>query len=413
MLHNELKVFYKEDAFKKYCISEKYNFIFNKKNGFFMRWGTSLENDPSYAPSPEILDLEISEICHGLYNKPCKWCYKSNTGKGKNMTFETFQKLFHKLPKSLMQIAFGIGDIDSNPDTFKIMEYCKNNDYNYVVPNITINGWGLTDDLSLKLKDTCGAVSVSCYDPKDICYDAVAKLTSFDLNSELYVNGDNLVLEKHKNMFDLTSYEKMSINKYMAIKNFSEEEKNVFFKKVSQERLFVNIHQLVAEETFEKCLELMGDYKNDPRLRYLNAIVFLILKPKGKRNHFSKISEEKYNQLVKYAMDNKIPVGFDSCSAPRFLNAIKNDPDFKKYESLSEPCESYLFSMYINVEGKTVPCSFLEDIPGYTSLDVLSCNDFIKDIWFHDSVKEFRKKLIATSKNNGLNCRQCPEFDIY
>jgi hypothetical protein len=95
----------------KMCRSEKYNYDFNKKTGYFRRWGKTLADDPDYAPSPEILDMEISTICEGIGSGPCKWCYKSNTQVGENMSFEKFQTIFHKLPKNLTQIAFGVGSI--------------------------------------------------------------------------------------------------------------------------------------------------------------------------------------------------------------------------------------------------------------------------------------------------------------
>ena len=94
-------------------------------------------------------------------------CYKSNTSQGKNMSLETFKKIFHKIPLNLTQIAFGIGDIDANPDLWKIMEYCRNNNYNQVVPNITINGKRLTDEHIGMLAELCGAVAVSRYNPDE------------------------------------------------------------------------------------------------------------------------------------------------------------------------------------------------------------------------------------------------------
>ena len=53
-------------------------------------------------------------------------CYKCNGEDGDdthNMTFDEFKIIFHKLPKTLTQIAFGIMDIKTNPDFFKMMEY--------------------------------------------------------------------------------------------------------------------------------------------------------------------------------------------------------------------------------------------------------------------------------------------------
>lgn len=341
--------------------SKDYNYTFDTDTGFFARWGKTKKEDPSYSPfGPEILDMEISTICNGIGSGPCRWCYKSNTRIGENMSFEKFKKIFHKLPKTLTQIAFGIGDIDSNPDFFKIMEYCRNNDYNYVVPNVTINGYNLTDTYADNLKSLCGAVAVSMYDPKDTCYDAVKKLTDLGMTQ-------------------------------------------------------INIHRLVAEETFEECMEVMQDSLTDPRLEKLNAIVFLALKPIGDRNTYNKLGTEKYKQLIDFAFKNNIKVGFDSCSAPMFLKTVENSEHYEALEQMCEPCESYLFSFYINVEGKTTPCSFLEK-RGYKEIDVAECEDFLKDVWNSEPIKEFREKLLNTTDKciiNNKGCRSCPEYNIY
>ena len=54
-----LKVF---DTPEKKCVrSEGYNFNFNKIDGFFARWGKTLEDDPEYSMwGNEILDIEVS-----------------------------------------------------------------------------------------------------------------------------------------------------------------------------------------------------------------------------------------------------------------------------------------------------------------------------------------------------------------
>ena len=137
--------------------SPGYNYNFSTKTGYFERWGKTKQDDPDYSPNgPEIIDCEISTIC----NQGCKFCYKGNTSKGENMSLETFKKLFSKFPKDFLptQIAFGIGSIDSNPDTFPIMQYCRDNG---VIPNITINGSGMTPELYDKLVAVCGAVAIS------------------------------------------------------------------------------------------------------------------------------------------------------------------------------------------------------------------------------------------------------------
>ena len=73
--------------------SENYNFVLDKKTGFFARWGKNKEDNPEYSEfGPEIADIEISTICHGVPGVgPCRFCYKSNTPNGINMSFDTFK----------------------------------------------------------------------------------------------------------------------------------------------------------------------------------------------------------------------------------------------------------------------------------------------------------------------------------
>ena len=147
--------------------SENYNYLFNKNNGFFARWGGTIDDDPEFAPSPEIADIEITSICNaGSKNgsKPkCNLCYKSNTSKGINMSFETFKKIFNSLPKSLTQIAFGVDyDATSNPDLIKMMKYSRDNG---VIPNLTVAE--LSNETATEIVKYAGAVAVSQYFNKE------------------------------------------------------------------------------------------------------------------------------------------------------------------------------------------------------------------------------------------------------
>ena len=349
-----------KDGVQKACMSPVYNYVFNRETGFFARWGKTKEDDPEFAPfGPEILDLEVSEICHGIDGTPCKFCYKSNNGNGRNMSFETFKTIIDKFPKVrkihvLTQIAFGIGDLHSNPDLFKMFEYSREIG---IIPNLTINGWDLTDESARKLSNLCGAIAVSRYNPPDVCYDAVKKLTDLGMKQ-------------------------------------------------------TNIHQLVSEETFDDCIQVILDAANDPRLAKLNAIVFLFLKPKGRGQGFTKISSmEKYKQIIDLAFQKNINVGFDSCSASSFLRTIKDRPDYKKLEMMVDACESTLFSSYINVEGRFFYCSFTEGEPGWKGIDVLKSDNFLKDVWYGEETKKFRENLLK-SRCKETGCRKCPIFDL-
>ena len=240
----------------------------------------------------------------------------------------------------LTQIAYGIGDLNSNPDLYKIMEYARENKYTTVIPNLTINGAQLTDEHAEKLASVIGGMAISHYSD-DQCYDSVKKMT------------------------DLTD------------------------KKI-------NIHQLLSEETLDDCYRVMNDYLNDSRLEKLGALVFLIMKPKGKRNKFHTLkSLKKYKELIEFAFKNNIPIGFDSCSAPSFLKVIKGSEREDVLSQVVESCESDCFSSYINTLGRYYHCSFTEGEDGWDGIDVINCNNFIEDVWNSTEAKEFRKKLYS------------------
>jgi len=329
--------------------SEGYNYVFDETNGNFARWGKTMEDEAIFSPvGAEIADIEISTICHGVENKVCKFCYKSNTPKGEHMTLKTFKKVFHNLPKNIMQIAFGIGDLDpyngGNPEMWSIFSYTR---MYGVVPNVTINGYGLTPEIAEMYAHWCGAVAVSNYD-KDVTYNAVQMLSEAGLKQ-------------------------------------------------------VNIHQLVAEETLSQIFDLFTDYKTDPRLKGLNAIVLLSLKQKGRGTSMNIMSYNMFEYLVMYALDNGVPIGFDSCSATKFMRVLEKNKKYKHLETFVEPCESGLFSIYVNVEGKAFPCSFTEFGEG---IDLTKEGlDFLQDVWYNTSLVEWREKLLS-------KCRSCPVYTV-
>ena len=337
-----------------------YNFFFDYINGYSYRCGKSIQDDPLFSPiGPEILDMEISTIC----SQGCEFCYKSNTSKGKNMSYHTFRKIFDKMPPNLTQIAFGIGDLDGNPHLKNILNYCDgnvNSQKHYVVPNITINGYNLTDDYIQLFVDCCGAVAVSHYED-DVCFDAVHRLIRGGMKQ-------------------------------------------------------VNIHQMLSEETYEDSIRLMKSYLKDDRLKGLKAIVFLSLKTKGRGITYTPLSQSGMNQLVKFAFKHNVPIGFDSCSTLKFFRSIQDHPNKINFKTTAEPCESSLFSSYINVNGEFYPCSFIEGSMNNwlngEGIDVIHCNDFLEDVWYHDKTKQFREQLLQTSQNNECDCRECPVFKI-
>ena len=359
LINGEKAILVENDKLKA-LKSENYNFIFNKKDGFFCRWGKTQEDDGDFELGiTEIADIELSTVCHGV-GSPCKFCYKSNVGhKGDNMSLETFKKVYEKLPPSVTQIAAGIGDIDGNPDLFEIFKYCNDNGTSI---NVTINGARMTPEYYDNLKKYCGAVAVSVYD-KSLSYDAIEQLTNRGMKQ-------------------------------------------------------INIHFMISEETVDKAYEIMNDMKTDPRLSKMNAIVFLSLKKKGNaKSGFTQLSQDKFDKLSKYALDNNISFGFDSCSSFKFLHYVdsaKNLDEKQKDEIRQsiEPCESSIYSSYISCGSSTsnpkyYPCSFCEGVNDdwKDGIDVLECDNFLNDIWQNEKTVKFRKNLISCG-------RDCPIYKI-
>ncbi|MGD1527118.1 SPASM domain-containing protein [Vibrio harveyi] len=335
--------------------SPEYNYNYNMESGHFARWGKELSDDPSYAPMPEILDIEITTSCAGPANKLCGFCYKSNNPNGYNMPFEHFKTIIDKMPW-LTQCALGAdAQGTSNPDMFKMMEYARTKG---IIPNLTIAD--VSKEVAQKLSSVAGAVAVSVY-----------KHAGFDV------------------AFD-------------SVQNLSD-------AGVSQ----INLHYMISGKTIQDAYRVVDMVMEDPRLSSVNAIVFLSLKQKGRGAKYDYVSQEEYANLVKYCHEKKVSFGFDSCSAPAYVDSIKHLSNAKQLIMYSEDCESTLFSSYINEKGEFYPCSFTEKwVEGgwESGLDVLAAEDFIKDIWNHPKTLEFRKALIANVDDNG--CRNCPAFAV-
>ena len=347
-----------ENETTKCLRSETNNFNFNKVTGSMQRWGRTLEEDPKYAPFPEILDIEITEICNGPANKLCSFCYKSNSADPtrRNMSFETFKAIIDKMP-FLTQCALGAdAQGKTNPDMFKMMHYARSKG---IIPNLTIAD--VNKETAMQLAMVAGAVAVSVY--------------------------------KHAG-FDVA---------YNSVKNLAD---------AGQKQ--INLHYMISNKTINDAYQIINDIKTDPRLvGNVNAIVFLSLKQKGRGVKFETPTMEEYSKLVHHCLENDVRFGFDSCSAPAFLESVKDHPKFAMLKMNSEDCESTLFSTYVNAAAELYPCSFTEGwVEGgwETGIDVLAADDFVKDVWFHPRVVEFRKSLIKNTDD--LGCRNCPAFVV-
>jgi MoaA/NifB/PqqE/SkfB family radical SAM enzyme len=351
--------FVDEDASGKIFRHPDYKYSFSKKSGLFMRWGATTEDDGVEALGlPEIADIEISTICNGPKGTPCKFCYKSNSGQGENMSLALFREVFDRLPPTVTQIAFGIGDIDSNPDMAAIFRYAKDRG---VIPNVTINGGRMTPEWFDFLAETCGAVAVSLYD-SDLTYDAVKELTDRGMTQ-------------------------------------------------------VNIHFMLAEETGNKFMEHLAAVRDDERLKKLNATVILGLKKKGRGGAFNTINPDFFHSLVQLMIKEGVRFGFDSCSAGKVQKSVRKmwddlEIDLGTYQNLKmmiEPCESTVYSSYINERGEFFPCSFMEGEKGWRNgIPVYDTVDFLEEVWMDLRTRAFRKRVIDCRQN----CGGCVHYEV-
>lgn len=347
----------------KICQGDNYHSVLNKNNGTFVRFGKTVNDDPKLCEAgPEILDWEISTICDkSVSGGNCEFCYKSNTKHGGYIEFETFKEIFEKLPKTIGQIAYGIGSLNGHPKLFEILEYTRNAG---VIPNITING-DVTDEEIEKLSKLLGAVAVSHYSD-DVCFDAVCRLCKAS-------------------------------------------------KKENSTLRQVNIHALLHAGSVDKCKDLFNKVKTDDRLKGLNAIVLLMAKPKGRGKNLRPVEYEVFKDLFIMAQSMGIAIGMDSCSAPFVLKA-SIDTDQQNIIQSIEPCESTLFSIYMDYMGNIWPCSFHESVSGFTPISMLEVKDFVKDVWHSAEIIKWRDKLLKSSDNCECAakefCRSCPIYDI-
>jgi len=253
----------------------------------------------------------------------------------------------------LTQCALGITGIQTNPDFFPMMEHARENG---VIPNFTLTGIDLTDELAARTAQIAGAVAVSVYQTdKNIGYNTIHKLTTLGMNQ-------------------------------------------------------VNIHLMVSKQTHQFAHEVIQDITNDPRLEKLNAIVFLGVKPKGRaKTNFTPLPFNDFAVMTAQCMEKGVNFGFDSCSAPKFEKFAQSLPNAKALLQVSESCESGLFSSYINQEGKFFPCSFCEGENEWVEdISVLEYDSFL-DVWHHPRVKEWREKLLGATRNG---CRPCLAFPV-
>lgn len=347
--------------------SERYNEIFRYSDGFTMSFGRTVYEDPEgpcpYGPT--LADIEISSSCEDDVNSAlqlniitdggcdgfCKnFCYKKNTfNKSVHMSLDMLKMVLDKFTPALSQIAYGICSLQGHPQLIEILEETRRRK---IVPNMTINGSGLTNKYADKLSKLCGAIAVSV-NPlnKEIAYDSIKKLSQ-DFNMKQ-----------------------------------------------------INIHVVISEESAGFVKQVCDDMKNDYRLSKCNCVVILSFKNKTGTKCFSHVTQSTYNQIINYYLDNQCPVGADSCSGAAFKRAIVNRKNNQELIKCITNCESLSQSFYVNVFGYAYACSFCEGVDDWNKgINLLDC-DSVMDIWDSAKVAEWRARMCK----RGF---ECPYYQI-
>lgn len=371
--------------------------------GYAERWGRTRanEDDPPMCPiGPTIMDIELVKDIHPdeeqkYKNEPkiehntclgrCKFCYKSNsmTKYSHYMSLVNFKYILMQLANThvkingdliffnddinfngqtikainwpdlnwetdicncapLLQLAFGVTNLTANPELLQICAFAQKIG---ITPNITCHGKDeVSDEFLDALCGMCGSIAVSRYD----------KEKTYNFIERLWLHGARQI----------------------------------------------NMHVMVAEETFDDIMETIKEMGNDKRLCNLSSLVLLFLKQRGRGTGFHRISDEKANIIYKTALDNNVKFGFDICCSQRFTNFIKKYPNQNvNMPDVYDYCDSGRFSGYVNTLGEFCPCSFVEDNGmWFNGPSVFQCKNFINDIWQGDQCELYRSLLLG--KNN-------------
>ncbi len=285
-------------GYDKKVETDDYVILFNSKTGQEFLSGINGKEDPFSLKAPSMLDIGIMGHC---YNK-CKFCYQGD-GDEPNMKLEDFKHIIDNSKDHVMQVALGgRGDPNHHEHFEEIVKYARENG---VIPNYTTSGYGLSEKQIKISKEYCGAVAVSMYS------------------------------------YDYT---------FTAL------------KRLMDEGVKTNIHQLFSYHTYEDVIKIVtGIDVWDGRVdtERLNAVIFLLFKPQGRGTRLNWEPADHqlklFAELIQDPPCKKFKIGMDSC----LVNKIIDHRPLNKMEELFvDTCEAARMSCYITPDMKMMPCSF-------------------------------------------------------
>ena len=327
--------------------SDEYNFIGDTASGMTFRWGRTFEENPQFAPWPELADISISNHC----TKGCDFCYRDSRPNSSFMSIDDYEHLIKQLshPKwgNVFQIAIGGGEPLEHPDFMNIIDITLKHG---IVPNFTTNGEHLTNDVITRLKKKVGAVALSAIDINEVDTQLV--------------------------------------------------------KKLKKNNIKCNIHYVLNNQNIIQAIDILnGEYNSN--LQDANSIIFLTYKPLGRADkHYQLKLDSNFMSFVNLIDKNQCStrIGFDACFVPMLMHYTYVD---LKY---IDPCECAFFSVYIDENLMVSPCSFSNNKDYAFSLREYSF-EHIWTMLFHEYRNSMINKCSRECKNKIECRGCCPYFN--
>ena len=295
---------------------QQYSTVFNPHTGFFARIEDAGADEPFWAEhGPELLDVAITNWC----DRGCFFCYRKSDESGTHMDLEDYREVMRQAhAMHVFQVALGGGNPNQHPHFAEILRLTRE-DYG-IVPNYTTNGRGLSDEVLEATRRHCGAVAVSAYAPYRETAEAIERLRSSGITT--------------------------------------------------------NIHFILSSRSVDTAIEWLREPPTF--LDGVDAVVFLNYKPVGRYADARLLANRspRLSEFFSIATSATHPwrVGFDTCTITglaRLGNA---------HRVSLEGCDAGRFSLFVSEELKVYPCSFMVEA-GYEGVPLRGTT--LGEIWRH------------------------------
>ncbi|WP_368490958.1 radical SAM/SPASM domain-containing protein [Clostridium sp. BJN0013] len=328
--------------------SKNYNFYGDTETGVTMRWGSSINTNPEYAPWPELADISISNHC----TKGCEFCYKESTENNSFMLLDEYTYVLSSLNSkrwgNVFQVALGGGEPLEHPSFIEII---KETNKKGIVANFTTNGIHLDKTTVKYIKDKVGAVAIS-----------VATVNELNLDK---------------------------------------------IKLLTDEGIKANIHFILDNRSIYEAIDILKGNYND-LFKNINGIIFLTYKPKGRASIDKCLNmDEKFKEFTALTENNMCTarIGFDACFVPVLMKYTDVNVDY------IDSCECGFFSVYIDEKLNVTPCSFANNQKFSYNLKEYTM-ETIWQQKYENYRKEILKNTCINHCKNKIHCRgKCIYYD--